>query len=87
MIHVKRLIRSRPRNPDGKLTDPIELGAIIRHRRRELELTQAQLARRCGCTQRFISELERGEAAGSIRQVIRICNMLGMDLLVRKRGL
>lgn len=76
----------KSRNPDSKLTDSAELGAIIRRRRKTLQLTQMQLAESCGCTQRFISELERGIAAGNIRQVIRICKMLGIDLFARVRG-
>lgn len=76
----------KPRNPSGKLTDSAELGAIIRRRRKALRLTQTQLAKSCNCTQRFISELERGVAAGNIRQVIRICKMLGIDLFARVRG-
>ncbi len=76
----------KPRNTDGKIRDALDLGFIIRERRVDLGLTQVQLAQACGCSPRFVGELERGIAGGNIKQVIRICRSLGIDLFAKVRG-
>jgi transcriptional regulator with XRE-family HTH domain len=76
----------KPRNPDGVLRDAEDLGQIMRARREELGYTQVQLARACHCSPRFIGDLERGVAGGNIKQVIKICKNLGIDLFARVRG-
>ena len=40
----------KPRNTDGKLRNAADLGAAIRNRRRELGLTQVQVAEGCRCS-------------------------------------
>lgn len=76
----------KPRNVNGKLNDATDLGVIMRKRRSDLGLTQVQLAEACGCSSRFIGELERGVAGGNIKQVIHVCKMLGIDLFAKVRG-
>jgi len=76
----------KPRNVDGKLRDAQDLGEIIRKRRKSIGLTQGELAAACHCSVRFISELERGEAGGNIKQVIRVCKEIGIDLFAKVRG-
>ncbi len=83
MIDIKP---RKPRNVDNKLTDAEELGKIIRKRRTDLGITQAALAESCGCSPRFIGELERGVAGGNIKQVIHVCKMIGIDLYAKVRG-
>lgn len=80
------LLPPKPRNVDGKVRDAQDLGNAIRKRRRALGLTQVQLAKSCGCSPRFIGDLERGVAGGNIKQVIGVCNEIGMDLFVKVRG-
>lgn len=77
---------TKPRNPEGKIRDPEDLGYIIKDRRKELGLTQTQLAQACKCSPRFIGDMERGIAGGNIRQVIRVCKTLGIDLFAKVRG-
>ena len=76
----------KPRNVDGKVRDAQTLGEIIRRRRKKLGMTQTDLARACHCSVRFVSELERGEAGGNIKQVISLCKEIGIDLYARERG-
>lgn len=77
---------TKPRNPNGRIYDPSDLGAVIRARRKALGVTQVQLAKSCRCSPRFVGELERGVAGGNIRQVLKVCNELGIDLFARVRG-
>ena len=76
----------KPRNVDNKLRDESDLGEIIRKRRKELGLTQVQLAKSCRCSPRFIGDLERGVAGGNIKQVIHVCREIGIDLYAKVRG-
>lgn len=76
----------KPRNANGKLRDAEDLGGVIRKRRRELGLTQVQLVQSCRCSPRFIGDLERGTAGGNIKQVIRVCQEIGIDLFAKVRG-
>lgn len=76
----------KPRNPQGRIRDAEDLGEAIRQRRRDMGLTQVQVAETCHCSPRFIGDLERGVAGGNIKQVIRVCRELGMDLYIKPRG-
>lgn len=69
-----------------KITDSKSLGEAIRSRRKELHYTQAYLAEFTGFSVSFISDLERGKATAEIGKAIYLINMLGMDLLMEKRG-
>ena len=83
---MEPVVPRKPRNVNGKLTDAQALGDIMRRRRKQLGMTQVRLAEACGCSPRFIGELERGVAGGNIKQVIHVCRMLGIDLFARVRG-
>lgn len=76
----------KPKVNDGKLREAEDLGEILRQRRKELGMTQVQLAQACKCSPRFIGELERGVAGGNIKQVIRVCRAIGIDLYAKVGG-
>ena len=63
---------------------PLQLGNSIRQRRRELGLTQEQLAARAGVRQRTISDIERS-AAARFDTVLRVLAALDLELVVRPR--
>lgn len=69
-----------------KITDSKSLGQIIRERRKELNYTQAYLSDFTGFSVTFISDLERGKATAEIEKTIQLINVLGLDLLVERRG-
>lgn len=69
-----------------KIIDSKSLGQAIRERRKELKYTQAYLSEFTGLSVTFISDLERGKPTAEIEKTIRLVNVLGMDLLVEKRG-
>jgi HTH-type transcriptional regulator/antitoxin HipB len=63
---------------------PLQLANSIRRRRRELGLTQEQLAAKAGVRQRTISDLERS-AAARVDTVLRALAALDLELVVRPR--
>jgi y4mF family transcriptional regulator len=69
-----------------KIQGTQELGEAIRKRRKALGLTQKELTQYCGCSVKFLSELENGKSTVRIDKVIRIVKMLGCDLYIISRG-
>lgn len=82
------------RNNNSKFDQPAtrtcfsmaEIGDVLRTRRRELGMTQDEVAQYCNCSQRLISEMERGRGTVGIDKVIRYANGLGVDFLTSIRG-
>jgi len=69
-----------------KIIDSKSLGQAIRTRRKELKYTQAYLSEVTGLSVTFISDVERGKPTAEIEKTIRLINILGMDILVERRG-
>lgn len=69
-----------------KVTDSKSLGMAIRARRRELKYTQAYLSEFTGFSISFISDVERGKPTAEIEKTLKLMQLLGLDLLVEKRG-
>lgn len=55
-----------------------QIGPMLRQRRKELNLTLAQVADRVGIAQGFLSEIERDQASPSVATLIRLCDALGI---------
>ena len=66
--------------------DMAGIGQVLRTRRKELGMTQAQAGAYCSCSQRLISEMERGRGTVGIDKVIRYANGLGVDFVMSVRG-
>jgi y4mF family transcriptional regulator len=91
-----RAFPSGKNDPAGKMTatpqsatrisEAKQLGAAVRQRRRELGLTQEQIAGIAGVGVRFVSELERGKATAEIGKVLQVARRLGLDLWVAPRA-
>lgn len=64
----------------------VQVGQVLRLRRRELGYTQMDIAAFMGCSQRLISEIERGKPTVAFETVLRIANGLGIDLWLQIRG-
>lgn len=67
------------------IKDSKELGAAVRGRRTELELTQEELADVARVTLRFVSELEGGKESAQFAGIRRVLAALGLDLYVEPR--
>lgn len=57
-----------------------DLGALIRGRRKQLRLGQAELASRIGTTRQWIIGVERGKPRAELGLVLRALDALGIPL-------
>ena len=65
-------------NKAMKIRTPLEVGLVIRERRRELNLTQAALAYKIGAGRQWISAVERGKSGAELGLVLRTLRALGL---------
>jgi HTH-type transcriptional regulator/antitoxin HipB len=59
---------------------PVDLGLIVRERRRKLGLSQSQLARTAGVGRQWLVALEQGKAGAELGMVLRTLSALGLAL-------
>ncbi len=62
-----------------------DLGAIIRDRRKQLALTQLELAELANSGNRFIVEVENGKPTVQLQKVLDLVQLLGLELVVRAK--
>jgi transcriptional regulator with XRE-family HTH domain len=63
----------------NKKTRATTLGAVLRHRRRQLEITQQDVARRVGVRANYIGYLERNMRRPSTAVLGRLAKVLDLD--------
>lgn len=75
----------RPGSPPlTEVATVAQLGAVVAERRRDLGLTQAELARRCGVSRQWLVGFERGRRNVTTGHALRTLRALGLYLaLVR----
>ncbi len=56
------------------------LAAAVRGRRRDLGLTQAELAVRAGVSRKWVYEFEAGKPTAELRLILRTLDVLGLTL-------
>ena len=66
--------------------NPEQLGATIRARRRQLKVTQKDLAMTCGTGLRFIIDLEKGKPTCQIGKILQVLQALGLKLQIASPG-
>ena len=69
-----------------RVKDAADLGLVIRLQRKQLGLTQQELADACGCSIMYLSNLERGKETAELGIALRIVNLLGLDMTLSERG-
>lgn len=67
------------------LRSSAELGAIVRAQRKQLALTQIDIAGLGNTGNRFIVDLESGKPTVQLQKVLDIMELLGLELVVRAR--
>lgn len=68
------------------LHSPKDIASLVKGRRKELGYTQEEVASFCGVGQRFFSELENGKETLQLGKVLKVINILGLDLTAKARG-
>ncbi len=87
MVAMRTKLDARYDQP-GKTVfyDSAQLGNILKLRRKELGYTQTDIANFMGCSQRLVSEIERGKPTVAFETVLRMANGLGVDFIASIRG-
>jgi len=62
-----------------------ELGHLVRDKRKQQNLTQAQLANKIGVSRKWLIDLEGGKATAEVSLVLRALRSLGIDIEVKDR--
>lgn len=68
------------------IRNPKDLGLAIRDRRRELRLSQAELAKRVGVTRQWVIGIEQGKRSAEFGLVLKAAAALGLTVDLRGRG-
>ena len=63
-----------------------EIGKKVRTRRKLLRLRQRDLAELAGVTLRGLTDLERGHANPTLRQIGKIADVLGLEVCLIERS-
>jgi transcriptional regulator with XRE-family HTH domain len=58
----------------------VDLVLLLRQRRLDAKLTQAELARRLGVPRSFVGKTERGERRIDVIELEKLCGVLGIEL-------
>ena len=66
----------------NEVSDPVELGRIIRSVRIEAGLTQAEASALCGVSTPFLHGLEHGKPTARVERVFAVCRGLGIRICV-----
>jgi HTH-type transcriptional regulator / antitoxin HipB len=71
---------------DISLHNPEQLGAAIRLKRNEKNLTQSELAKLLGAERKWVLHLESGNSRAEIGLVLRAIEVLGLRALLGDKG-
>jgi HTH-type transcriptional regulator / antitoxin HipB len=63
-----------------KIKNTEQLGTAIRMRRKQLKITQKELAMTCGTGLRFIVDLEKGKPTCQIGKTLQVLQALGLAI-------
>ena len=62
------------------ITMPGELGELVREVRKDQGLSQVELASKSGCSQRLVSEFERGKGSVELGKAMALLRALGLSI-------
>jgi len=66
--------------------DKKQIAILIKTRRKQLEINQQDLAQLSGVSTRKISDIETANATTSIDTLNKVCDILGLELVVKIKG-
>ena len=67
------------------INDPRQIGAALTGRRKNLKLSQTEVAARLGLSQNRLSELESSPQTLTVEQLLALLNLLGLEMSLRER--
>lgn len=68
-----------------EIMDMVEVGEVIRSRRRSLGLSQQEVASQNGMSRATLSNLENGKLPElGLRKVMAICSTMGLEVVVKE---
>lgn len=67
----------------ASVRSPDDLGRFLARRRRDLTLTQEEVATRIGVNRRYVHEIESGKDVLAYRRLFALLRALGLDLQVK----
>jgi len=67
------------------LNNSTQLGTLVRARRKELSVTQSELAMTAGTGVRFIVDLESGKPTCQVGKVLKVLQTLGLVIEIKPR--
>ncbi len=65
-----------------RIRTPLELGLVIRDKRRKLKLSQNELARKAGVGRQWVIAIEYGKSRAELGLVLRTLNALDLPLTI-----
>ncbi|VAW75858.1 hypothetical protein MNBD_GAMMA12-635 [hydrothermal vent metagenome] len=65
---------------------PADIGELVRSKRKQDKLTQAETSALCNVGTRFLSELENGKSTLELGKVLQVLSCLGLELSISKRS-
>ncbi|AWZ01968.1 antitoxin HipB [Rhodobiaceae bacterium] len=65
---------------------PEQLGQVLRNRRRNLELTQTDLAKKIGSYQKTISKIEAGQPGVKLQTIFDVIAALDIEIVIQTRS-
>ena len=68
------------------ITNPGQIGEILRGRRKARRISQEQLAKKLGVSQSRLSAIEAGTTALTVDRLIALANVLDLQLVVQDRA-
>jgi HTH-type transcriptional regulator/antitoxin HipB len=68
------------------ITNPGQIGEIIRGRRKARRVSQEQLAHKLGVSQSRLSAIEAGTTALTVDRLIALANVLDLQLVVQDKA-
>ena len=71
---------------DTRVITMSDFGSIARLRRRELGLTQRDVAQMCGLSMRLVGEIERGKERVGVEKLLALLDVLNMTMVVHVEG-
>jgi len=69
-----------------KAKTPVDVGSLVRARRKQLGMDQSQLAEKIGVSRQWIIEIEKGKPGAELGLVLRALQALGLRVDVAAPG-